>query len=46
MRPLSLFERQRQTPTVSLAALLGGGRPAIEGTSNIALGDYVEEILR
>lgn len=46
MRPLSLFERQRQTPTVSLAALLGGGRPAIEGTSNIALGDYVKEILR
>ena len=46
MRPLSFFERQRQKPTVSLAALLGGGRPAIEGTSSIALRDYVEEIVR
>jgi predicted AAA+ superfamily ATPase len=46
MRPLSFFERQRQTPTVSLGALLGGGRPPIGGTSSISLREYVEEIVR
>jgi predicted AAA+ superfamily ATPase len=46
MRPLSFFERQRQTPTVSLGALLGGGRPLIGGTSSISLREYGEEIVR
>ena len=46
MRPLSFFERQRQTPTVSLGALLGGGRHLIGGTSSISLREYVEEIVR
>lgn len=46
MRPLSFFERQRQTPTVSLGALLGGGRPPIGGTSSISLREYGEEIVR
>jgi uncharacterized protein len=46
MRPLSFFERQRQTPTISLAALLGGGRPAIDGSSDVTLRDYVDEIVR
>ena len=46
MRPLSFFERQRQTPTVSLAALLGGGSPVIAGTSDVSLRDYVDEIVR
>jgi predicted AAA+ superfamily ATPase len=46
MRPLSFFERQRQPPTVSLAALLAGGRPAITGSSGVVLRDYVDEIVR
>jgi len=46
MRPLSVFERQLETATVSLAALLDGGRPAVAGTSRIGLREYVEEILR
>lgn len=46
MRPMSFFERQLEQPTVSLAALLAGGRPAIGGTSSIGLRDYVDEILR
>jgi predicted AAA+ superfamily ATPase len=46
MRPLSFFERQRQTPTVSLGALLGGGRHLIGGTSSISLREYGEEIVR
>ena len=46
MRPLSFFERRRQAPSVSLAALLGGGRPGIAGTSGVSLSDYVDEIVR
>jgi uncharacterized protein len=46
MRPLSLAERQLERPTVSLKALLSGDRPDIEGTSVVALSDYVEEIIR
>jgi predicted AAA+ superfamily ATPase len=46
MRPLSFSERQLETPTVSLAALLAGGRPAVAGTSGAGLREYVEEILR
>jgi predicted AAA+ superfamily ATPase len=46
MRPLALAERLEDVPTVSLAALLGGGRPAVAGQTDVALGDYTEEILR
>ncbi len=45
MRPLSLAERQIETPTVSLATLLSGARPAIEGTTDVGLVDYIREIL-
>lgn len=45
MRPLSFAERGLDEPTVSLAELLTGSRPAIEGRSDIGLVDYVDEIL-
>lgn len=45
MRPLTLSERGRETPTVSLASLLSGARPEIAGTTELALEDYVDEIL-
>lgn len=44
MRPLSIAERGRVEPTVSLSALLSGAQPAIRGHSTIKLGGYVEEI--
>lgn len=45
MRPLSMVERDRQTPTVSLANLMAS--PAnIGGTTDLTLGDYVDEILQ
>jgi predicted AAA+ superfamily ATPase len=46
MRPLSLAERMPGAATVSLAQLLDGGRPALDGQANVALADYVDEILR
>ncbi len=46
MRPLSLAERQIDTPTVSLRDLLSGMRPTIRGATTCRLGTYVEEILR
>ncbi|WP_300681585.1 DUF4143 domain-containing protein [Nocardioides sp.] len=46
MRPLSLAERNLAEPTVSLADLLSGSRPAIGGESTLDLDTYVEEILR
>lgn len=45
MRPLTLAERGVGTPTVSLAGLLGGDRPALSGTTAIRLDTYVAEIL-
>lgn len=45
MRPMSLAERG-YAPTVSLRELLGGGRPAVTGTSPVRLPDYAEEIVR
>jgi predicted AAA+ superfamily ATPase len=45
MRPLSLAERRIAEPTVSLRALLRGERPAIVGSTTVALEDYVGEIL-
>jgi predicted AAA+ superfamily ATPase len=44
MRPLSLLERGIPA-SVSLAGLLSGSRPAIEGSTQITLTDYVNEIL-
>jgi predicted AAA+ superfamily ATPase len=43
---MTMSERQVETPTVSLAALLGGERPRVDGHTTLRLGDYVEEILR
>lgn len=45
MRPLSLFERQLETPTVSLRALLEGHRSRLEGATDVRLETYVDEIL-
>src|ERR1041384_252242 len=45
MRPLALSERGIATPTVSLSELLSGRRPKLEGSSALALDDYVAEIL-
>jgi predicted AAA+ superfamily ATPase len=45
MRPLTLPERGVETPTVSLAALLAGNRPAVDGATAITLEDYTTEIL-
>lgn len=41
MRPLALAERGIPT-SVSLADLLSGQRPAISGSTDIALPDYVD----
>jgi predicted AAA+ superfamily ATPase len=45
LRPLSLCERLPGRQSVSLAALLTGDRPPIEGESDIGLEAYVDEIL-
>ena len=44
LRPLSLAERGIETPTVSLAALLGGATD-VGGTTEVALPTYIEEIV-
>jgi predicted AAA+ superfamily ATPase len=46
MRPLSLSERGVQEATVSLGTMLGGGRHPVGGRTDVALDDYVEEIVR
>jgi uncharacterized protein len=46
MRPMSLAERRVTEPTVSIRALLDGGRPALEGRTAVRLADYAEEIIR
>jgi predicted AAA+ superfamily ATPase len=46
MRPMSLAERGLTLPSVSLAALLTGDRLDIEGSNDLTLPDYAEEILR
>lgn len=46
MRPLSLAERLDAPPSVSLAALLEGGRPAVDGETEVDLEGYTDEILR
>lgn len=45
MRPLALSERGLAAPTVSLASLLQGGRPALSGACPTRLEGYVEEIV-
>jgi predicted AAA+ superfamily ATPase len=45
MRPLSISERQLAPTTVSLGALLDGGRPDMAGSSDLGLADYAEEIV-
>ena len=45
VRPLTLAERGVGVPTVSLADLLSGQKPAITGGTDIGLEDYVDEIL-
>jgi uncharacterized protein len=45
MRPLSLAERGIETPTVSLAALLAGGRPDLTGRTPVSLQRYTDEIV-
>ena len=44
MRPMSLFERSAAQPSVSLAQMLAGSRPDIDGETAVALDDYVREI--
>lgn len=45
VRPMALCERGVGRPTVSLSALLRGGRPALSGATEVCLQDYVDEIL-
>lgn len=45
VRPMSLAERLPQHPTVSLARVLQGDRPAISGEVDLTLGDYAHEII-
>ena len=45
MRPMSLAERGVETPTVSLQDLLSGDRGPVEGTTNVALTTYAEQIV-
>lgn len=44
LRPLAFSERH-PSASVSLATLLGGGRPPVEGSTEVALVDYTDEIL-
>jgi predicted AAA+ superfamily ATPase len=46
MRPMSLAERGLITPTVGLSQLLAGKRAALDGSSDLRLPDYAEEIVR
>lgn len=46
MRPMSLAERDVDTPTVSVGRLLEGVRPAVEGETAVDLARYVDEIVR
>ena len=46
MRPLTLSERGLERPTVSLANLLTGRRPSIDGSTTVDLSAYADEIVR
>lgn len=45
MRPMTLAERGLAEPTISLTALLTGRRAALEGSCDLGLADYTEEIV-
>lgn len=45
MRPLALAERGRETPSVSVASLLSGERPEVQGSTSLTLEAYVSKIL-
>ncbi|MBX3072005.1 MAG: ATP-binding protein [Thermomicrobiales bacterium] len=45
MRPLSLAERQIESPQISLGSLLSGTQPNIQGRTDVTLERYVEEII-
>ena len=45
MRPLSLPERQIESPTVSLGELLTGELDVVTGTTEVGLNQYLHEIL-
>ena len=45
MRPLGLSERGIATSSVSLAALLTGTRPPVDGQTTLTLADYAREII-
>lgn len=45
MRPMTLSERGVAAPEVSLRGLVDGGRPALEGSCALRVGDYAEEVL-
>ncbi len=46
LRPMTLGERQLQAPTVSLAGLLLGTGTAVEGTTDVNLEVYADQIVR
>ncbi|MCL2471556.1 MAG: DUF4143 domain-containing protein [Propionibacteriaceae bacterium] len=46
LRPMSLVERGIAQPTVSLRAMLAAEQPDIEGTTDVNVPDYAEEIVR
>jgi predicted AAA+ superfamily ATPase len=46
MRPMSLAERWPGEASVSLADILGGGRPAVHGRTQRRLEDYASEVVR
>ena len=45
LRPMTLAERGVASPTVSLDRLLEGGRPPVDGHTDVDLERYVDEIL-
>lgn len=45
MRPMTLAERGVETPTVSLAELLTGNRPRVDGETAVDLPTYTDEIV-
>ena len=46
MRPMALAERSDTMPAVSLAGLLAGARPRLDGATSLSLTDYANEITR
>jgi predicted AAA+ superfamily ATPase len=45
MRPMTLAERGVGTPTVSMAQLLSGDRPMVDGETDVVLDAYAHEIV-